>query len=124
MERLSSGSEQLLKSIIKERIDGKCNLDYWKNRFENLPFEEDLALRSQFKELKDNGYISCSWADNVPFKLVVLSKGLDYKSQKTKEYVKKVGSFMNSWLQVIVGALLGAIGGALLQKYFGILGGN
>lgn len=81
MDRLSSGSERLLKDIMEHRNEGgSCDLNYWEQRFDELETEYDKEelLRSQFGTLKDKKMISVYWGDNVPVDLVVLDNGVAY----------------------------------------------
>lgn len=83
MNKLSKKAEDLLAEILEHRNEkGNCDIQYWKHRFDGLTVEEDMVLRSLFKELKDNDLIKILWADDVPYILVVLGKGLTYFETK------------------------------------------
>lgn len=83
MNKLSKKAEDLLTEILEHRNEkGNCDIQYWKQRFDALTVEEDMVLRSLFKELKDNDLIKILWADDVPYILVVLGKGLTYFETK------------------------------------------
>ena len=81
MDRLSSGSERLLKDIMEHRNEGgSCDLDYWEQIFEELEtdYDKEELLRSQFATLEDEKMISVHWASDVPVDLVVLDNGVSY----------------------------------------------
>ena len=81
MERLSSGAEQLLCDIIEHRNKkGKCDLEYWAKRFEDLEanFALETQVRSQFGTLSDEGMIFLMWADGIPYALALLDGGFAY----------------------------------------------
>lgn len=68
MNKLSKKAEDLLTEILEHRNEkGNCDIQYWKQRFDALTVEEDMVLRSLFKELKDNDLIKILWADDVPY---------------------------------------------------------
>lgn len=79
MIKLSKKAEELLKEILEHRLDnGNCDVSYWKERFVNLTYSDDMILRSLFKELTEHGMISVGWADDYPFILTVLGNGMFY----------------------------------------------
>lgn len=79
MSHLSKRAEELLTEILEHRDEkGNCDTNYWKNRFEDLSVTDDALLRSLFKELRENEMISTAWADNHPYILLLLAKGLSY----------------------------------------------
>lgn len=73
------------ESVLKEIIENEKTPDYWKDRFENLNSRDDTILRGCFKELKEAGMISASWADNYPYILQVLKDGYLYEEKKEQE---------------------------------------
>ncbi|MGT2753452.1 toll/interleukin-1 receptor domain-containing protein [Streptococcus ovis] len=79
MMAVSLEAEQVLKDII----DNEDTDNYWRNRFEKLNRKDDTILRGCFKELKEAGLISVTWADNMPYDLQVLKDGYSY--ERTKE---------------------------------------
>lgn len=77
--KLSKRAEDLLLEILEHRDErGNCNTEYWKKRFEILSGAEDILVRSLFKELREEDMISVQWADDYPYILFVLGKGLAY----------------------------------------------
>lgn len=85
MIRLSKKAENLLKEILDHRNEeDNCDTEYWRKRFEGVTGAEDLILRSSFKELQETDMISAKWADNYPYLLFVLTKGIEYFEEKEK----------------------------------------
>ena len=83
MKHLTKRAEELLKEILEHRFsNGNCDTEYWKERFESLSVADDALLRSLFKELKEAGMISTSWADNYPYILLLLGNGISYFDEK------------------------------------------
>ena len=83
MKHLTKRAEELLKEILEHRFsNGNCDTEYWKERFESLSVADDALLRSLFKELKEAGMISISWADNYPYILLLLGNGISYFDEK------------------------------------------
>lgn len=88
MEDISYIGRKLLKEIIKTNADVK----HWEKYFnlfydwEKSKYKSEDVLRSAFGELKDNGLIDISWADNEPYYLSITSKGISYfkDCRKTK----------------------------------------
>ena len=84
MRRLTKNAEELLKEILEHRqSNGNCDTAYWRERFESLSVADDALLRSLFKELKEADMISTSWADNYPYILLLLNKGISYFDEKS-----------------------------------------
>lgn len=84
MKRLTKRAEDLLKEILEHRLsDGNCDTAYWRERFESLSVADDALLRSLFKELKEADMISTSWADNYPYIMHILGKGVSYFDEKS-----------------------------------------
>ena len=80
---ISRRAESLLKEILDHRDEkGNCEPEHWRARFESLSAPEDALLRSLFKELREAEMITISWADNYPFRIYVLGKGLSYFEEK------------------------------------------
>ncbi len=91
MESLSKRAEELLLEVLEHRdIKGNCDANYWKERFDNLSVADDALLRSLFKELSESNMISAHWADNYPYILLVLAKGLSYFEEKEKNMEEKI----------------------------------
>lgn len=89
MEKLTKNGEDLLKEILEHRSqDGICDIEYWRMRLDKLSFQEEVLIRSVFKELTDAEMISIKWASNLPYILIVLSKGIQYfeSSHETQSY--------------------------------------
>ena len=83
MKKLSKRAEDLLKEILEHRDDkGNCDSNYWEKRFKSLTGAEDALIRSLFKELSENDMIAAHWADNYPYVLMVLGKGISYFEEK------------------------------------------
>ena len=83
MKHLTKRAEELLKEILEHRLsNGNCDTEYWKERFESLSVADDALLRSLFKELKEAGMISTSWADDYPYILLLLGNGISYFDEK------------------------------------------
>ena len=100
MEYLTKPSEDLLSEIIEHRYEnGNCDISYWEKRFESLNSTEDAVLRSLFKELREYGAINTKWADNYPYILMVLGKGLSYfdEVKRDKERNKNTHSYVNNF---------------------------
>lgn len=83
MQKLTQRAEELLKEITDHRDEkGICDTSYWAKRFERISVAEDILLRSLFKELSDNEMILVKWADNIPYTMFILAKGLSYFDEK------------------------------------------
>ena len=92
MKRVSKRAEKLLREIIEHRNEnGNCDTNYWKHRFEVLSASDNVLLRSLFKELREEGFISVGWADNYPYILYLLAKGLSYfeENEESEEKVNE-----------------------------------
>lgn len=113
-EELSPNAEKLLQEIIEHRLpNGCCDSEHWKNRFENISFDEDTRLRSLFKELREQEMISVQWADNYPYYLALLDKGYSDKESK-KAYTKEKRKLSRrEWRIAIVSAIIGGIIGLI-----------
>ena len=99
MAKLSKNAEKLLSEILAHRdCQGKCDLQYWKDRFKSLPTQDEVVLRSAFGELKDSGMVSLDWGDEVPDILFVLAKGLSYFDEELAE---------SSYTNIFYGAVKG-----------------
>lgn len=99
MKYLTKPSENLLREILEHRIEsGNCDTSYWKNRFESLVSTDDALLRSLFKELHEYGAINVRWADNYPYIIMVLGKGLSYFDEvKREERNKNSNTYVNNF---------------------------
>lgn len=113
-EELSPNAEKLLQEIIDHRNEkGNCDSEYWQKRFHALAFAEDTRLRSLFKELQESEMISVRWADNCPYFLCLLDKGLSYKDMKKirDKQAKKLSR--REWRIAIASAIIGALVGLI-----------
>ena len=109
MRNLSKRAEMLLSEILEHRDEnGNCDTNYWKNRFEGLSVAEDALLRSLFKELRENEMISIGWADNYPYILLLLAKGLSYFEEKEVPEKDNVGNYTNNFY--------GSVNGVQIQQ--------
>ncbi len=83
-QELSPQGEQLLAEIVDMKSQNEGNSRHLENRFDSLSWDEDSLLRSTFKELKDSGYITVQWADNIPYILNLTVDGVNYFDNKNK----------------------------------------
>lgn len=83
-QELSPQGEQLLAEIVNMKNNKGDNSQHWEKRFDSLSLDEDSLLRSTFKELKDLGYITVQWADNIPYILNLTVDGVNYFDNKKK----------------------------------------
>lgn len=88
---LTKNAEQLLVEIIEHRNqNGVVDLNYWSDKFNKLSSQENLFLRSSFKELSDAELIKVMWASNAPYHMTITSKGTSYYEEidtmKTLDY--------------------------------------
>lgn len=99
MNRLSRMAEKLLSEIIEHRLEnGNCDTQYWKSRFDVLSMSEDIMLRSLFKELRVNDMISVQWADDYPYQLFLLPRGIEYfESKEEQAHNDKIVSYTNNF---------------------------
>ncbi len=98
MNSLSKRAEDLLREILEHRdISGNCDTEYWKERFDDLSVTDDALLRSLFKELREAGMISTNWADNYPYIILVLAKGISYFEEKDKNMEEKTGDVYKTY---------------------------
>ena len=79
---ISKNAEELFQEIINNSNKNA----YWDKRFENLNSSEDTTLRTLFKELIDANLIKVYWADNIPYRIEILSSWQTYIN-KQKHYV-------------------------------------
>lgn len=109
MSHLSKRAEELLTEILEHRDEkGNCDTNYWKNRFEDLSVTDDALLRSLFKELRENEMISTAWADNHPYILLLLAKGLSYFEDIDAPERDNVGNYTNNFY--------GSVNGVQIQQ--------
>ena len=109
MSHLSKRAEELLAEILEHRDEkGNCDINYWDSRFEDLSVAEDALLRSLFKELRENEMISTAWADNHPYILLLLAKGLSYFEDKETSERDNVSNYMNNFY--------GSVNGVQIQQ--------
>ena len=99
MNIVSTSAEKLLCEIIEHRLEnGNCDSQYWKDRFEGLSMSEDIILRSLFKELRVNDMISVQWADDYPYQLFLLPRGIEYyESKEEQAHNDKIVSYTNNF---------------------------
>ena len=97
MKKLSKRAEEILREIILNRDSkGNCNTNYWKERFENLPAQEEMILRSLFKELCEADMISVAWADDYPYLLMLLGNGFAYFEEKETNEEQTTATYINN----------------------------
>ena len=109
MSHLSKRAEELLTEILEHRDEnGNCDTNYWKNRFEDLSVTDDALLRSLFKELRENEMISTAWADNHPYILLLLAKGLSYFEDIDAPERDNVSNYTNNFY--------GSVNGVQIQQ--------
>ena len=85
--KLSAVAEELLQDILKAENPVQLLCD----RFKGLDHRADEEFRSIIRELRENGYISLNWADNVPYRVVINPSARVYFEQK-KEAEERVAS--------------------------------
>lgn len=113
-EELSPNAEKLLNEIIRHKADdGSCDTDYWDLRFSELNFDDDTRLRGLFKELSSAELIMVRWADNVPYYLVVLDKGLSYADMKKAHEKAERRLSRREWKISVISAVIGAAVGLI-----------
>lgn len=105
MTKISTETEKVLHEILDHRDEqGNCDSEYWKNRFEGLSIAEDAVLRSSFKELKEADMISVKWADDYPYLLFLLAKGISYfEDCKLPQERNDVNSYTNNFYGSVSG---------------------
>ena len=109
MRYLSKRAEALLSEILEHCDEkGNCDTVYWKNRFEDLSVAENALLKSLFKELRENEMISIGWADNHPYILLLLAKGISYFDEKESSERKAVSNYTNNFY--------GSVNGVQIQQ--------
>lgn len=81
-EKVSPQAEKLLEEIVSLKNNQLDSDTYWHNRFESLNNDDDIILRSLFKELKESDLIIVQWADNIPYILNLTSNGKYYFENK------------------------------------------
>lgn len=113
-EELTPNAEKLLQEIIDHRDEkGSCDSDYWKKKFDEINHTEDVRLRSLFKELCESEMISVWWADNCPYYLCLLDKGLSYKDMKKRRDKQAKKLSHREWRIAITSAIIGALVGLI-----------
>ena len=112
MERLSIGAETLLKEIISHHnVNNNSDTAYWRTRFENMSYDENFVIRSQFQELEEQRMISVFWADNIPAEIQLLNNGWAYEADcKRQEKDKQSEQKSEFWRTLIVGVISAIIG--------------
>ena len=91
--KLPSNSKKLLDDILQ--ADNPA--DMLSKRFEGLSHKEDEELRSIIRELRENGYINLSWADNKPYRVVINNSARTYNEQ-LEEYEANNHSINNTYI--------------------------
>ena len=76
-QKLPSNSKKLLDEILAS--DNPAQM--LSARFENCSDREDDELRGMLRELKEKGYVSIQWADNVPYYVVINNSARTYDEQ-------------------------------------------
>ena len=101
MKQLTKKAEELLREILDHRLEnGKCDTNYWKNKFEEYSVEEDAIVRSFFKELREADMISVSWYDDYPEVLLLLERGISYFEEKDCEAIPQTTSYVNNFYSI------------------------
>lgn len=96
MIKLSKYSEKVLSEILNNRLaNGRCDLQYWEDRFHSATPAEDALLRSAFAELKSIHAITVSWGDNIPYYMEILAVGISYFDSKEDEI--KSNTYINNF---------------------------
>lgn len=76
-QKLPSNSKKLLDEILAS--DNPAQM--LSARFENCSDREDDELRGILRELREKGYLSIQWADNVPYYVVINNSARMYDEQ-------------------------------------------
>ena len=66
------------KKLLDELLQADNPTEMLCKRFENLTYKEDEVLRGIIKELRENGYINVSWANNVPYHVTINNSARTY----------------------------------------------
>lgn len=85
--KLSAVAEELLQDILTDENP----VQLLRDRFKGLDHRADEEFRSIIRELRENGYISLSWADNLPYRVVINPSARVYFEQK-REAEERVAS--------------------------------
>ena len=113
-EPLSPNAEQVLKDILAHRYEnGNIDSSYWEDRFAGLEYDEDIRLRSLFKELEDEEMIHASWASDTVYMLTVFDKGYSYFENKKIYEKEKKRLSRREWSIAIIAAIIGALIGQI-----------
>lgn len=118
-ELLSAETEKLLKTIIEKKNQGES--DYWEKTFEALSEEDDVVIRSQFRELKNRGMIDIFWADNCPAEITLLNDGKFYFQEKEHFLREKNKERRVQWVQALLSGVVGAVITVIVEKIIGII---
>lgn len=76
-QKLPSNSKKLLDEILASDSPAKM----LSARFESCSDREDDELRGMLRELREKGYVSILWADNVPYYLSINNSARTYDEQ-------------------------------------------
>ena len=76
-QKLPSNSKKLLDEILAS--DNPAQM--LSSRFENCSNREDDELRGMLRELREKGYVSIQWGDNVPYHVVIHNSARTYDEQ-------------------------------------------
>lgn len=111
---LTPHGELLLKEIYLHRNEyGYSDSDYWERRFSELNYSEENRLRTLFEELEDNKIIITQWAEDIPYEIILSSKGISYFEYKNIYEKEKKQLSKREWriatVSTIIGAALGLI---------------
>lgn len=76
------------KKLLDEILEAENPAQMLSERFENASAKEDNELRSLIRELRQGGYISVSWADDVPYHVEINNSARTYE-ERLAEYVSE-----------------------------------
>lgn len=109
-EALTPNGEKLLQEILAHRDNAT---KYWHERFDHLSGDEDVRIRSLFRELKEAGLIDTMWADNFPYHIVITDNGYTYTERKKADAKEKNKLSHREWRIAIASAIIGAVIGLI-----------
>lgn len=109
-EALTPNAEKLLQEILAHRDNAT---DYWRERFDHLSGDEDMRIRSLFRELKEAELIDTMWADNFPYQIAITDNGYTYTERKKADTKEKKKLSRREWRIAIVSAIIGAVIGLI-----------
>ena len=77
------------KKLLDELLQADNPTEMLCKRFENLTYKEDEVLRGIIKELRENGYINVSWANNVPYHVTINNSARTYNEMLAEYEAEK-----------------------------------